>query len=241
MMRLGNKFIERIIQIIKKMISKEDKSKVDEIDQEQVDGNKSDLKHLLRDNLTNEMFTALQEVVYTPHTLLKLFLILFLLGAYALAAYTTIDLLLDYLAYGVTVTVRSFYETPTKFPAVTVCNLNPFTSEYGLSIVKKVNQQMKPLVDIFNADEMRKKLPSYAMRRNYVRRVFFSAMGFVAALNDTEKKLISHQFADTLISCQFNYADCSSNDFVWSFDSFYGNCYTFNKGKICFHSVIFLL
>ncbi len=100
---------------------------------------------------------------------------------------------------------------------------------------------MKPLVDIFNADEMKIKLPSYAIRRKYVRRVFFSAMGFVAALNDTEKKLISHQFADTLISCQFNYADCSSNDFVWSFDSFYGNCYTFNKGKICFHSAIFLL
>ena len=98
---------------------------------------------------------------------------------------------------------------------------------------------MQPLVDIFNADEMKIKLPSYAMRRKYIRRVFFSAMGFVAALNDTEKKLVSHQFVDTLISCQFNYGDCSSNDFVWSFDSFYGNCYTFNKGKISFHSVIF--
>jgi len=194
------------------------------------DKKQKDLKHLLHDHLTNEMFTAIQEVVYTPYILLKLFLVVFLLGAYALAAYTTIDLLLDYLTYGVTVTVRSFYETPTKFPAVTICNLNPFTSEYGLSVLRKFNQQMQPSIDIFNVNEMKKSFPVYAVRRDFMKSVFFSVMGFVAAMNDTEKKLISHQFQETLISCHFNYDECSSKDFVWSFDPFYGNCYTFNKG-----------
>ena len=105
--------------------------------------------------------------------------------------------------------------------------------------MRKVNQQMQPPIDIFNANDMNKNFPNYTIRRRYVKAVFFAAMGYVAAINDTEKKLISHKFEDTLISCQFNYADCTSNDFVWSFDPFYGNCYTFNKGKSYFHSVIF--
>jgi hypothetical protein len=212
------------------MSSKNEKLEINETVRDQDDDNHNDLKDLLHDHLTNEMFTAIQEVVYSPHIFLKFFLILFLLGAYALAAYTTIDLLLDYLTYGVTVTVRSFYETPTKFPAVTVCNLNPFTSEYGLSVLKKVNKQMQPPINIFNLNDMNKYFPNYTAKRNFIKAVFFSAMGYVVSMNDTEKKLISHQFEDTLISCQFNYAECTSNDFVWSFDPFYGNCYTFNKG-----------
>ena len=221
------------------MSSKNDKLKMNEIDPDTEEINQNDLKNLLHDHLTNEMFTAIQEVVYTPHILLKLFLIVFLLGAYALAAYTTIDLLLDYLTYGVTVTVRSFYETPTKFPAVTICNLNPFTSEYGLSVLKKANQQIQAPIDIFNVNDMNKYFPKYTERRDFIKAVFFSAMGFVAAMNDTEKKLISHQFEDSLISCHFNYAECTSNDFVWSFDPFYGNCYTFNKGwSFIFYTII---
>ena len=34
-----------------------------------------------------------------------------------------------------------------------------------------------------------------------------------------------------LISCIFNYQYCYADDFIWYYDTFYGNCYSFNSGK----------
>jgi len=49
-------------------------------------------------------------------------------------------------------------------------------------------------------------------------------------LSNEEKKLLAHHLDDILIECWFNLNRCSSNDFIWSFDEAYGNCYTFNSG-----------
>ena len=49
-------------------------------------------------------------------------------------------------------------------------------------------------------------------------------------LKDDEKKLLSHDFEDILISCTFNSQTCSVSDFVWKFDKFFGNCFVFNSG-----------
>jgi hypothetical protein len=51
--------------------------------------------------------------------------------------------------------------------------------------------------------------------------------------NDTYKQSLGHSLNDILIFCQFNYKDCNISDFIWTYDSTYGNCYTFNSG---FHS-----
>jgi hypothetical protein len=54
------------------------------------------LRELLKEHLTNEMFSAVQEVFYSPHLLIKCFLFLFLIIAYVLASFTTIKLILSY-------------------------------------------------------------------------------------------------------------------------------------------------
>ena len=45
-----------------------------------------------------------------------------------------------------------------------------------------------------------------------------------------DKKRISHDLDEILLECWFSSTACSSSDFVWSYDSMYGNCYTFNSG-----------
>ena len=49
-------------------------------------------------------------------------------------------------------------------------------------------------------------------------------------LTSDEKKLLAHDLDDVLIECTFNGNQCNSSDFIWSFDPWYGNCYTFNSG-----------
>jgi len=50
------------------------------------------------------------------------------------------------------------------------------------------------------------------------------------SLNKEEKKLLGHEFKNTVLNCWFNYKECTSRDFVWFFDSTYGNCFAFNSG-----------
>jgi hypothetical protein len=81
------------------------------------------LMALLKKHLTNEMHGAIFISIETPHLMLKLFLIAFLLIAYSLAAYTTIKLILTYLQYDIVTKSRTIYETPSVYPKITLCRL----------------------------------------------------------------------------------------------------------------------
>ena len=49
-------------------------------------------------------------------------------------------------------------------------------------------------------------------------------------LASDEKKKFAHNLSDILIECWFNGNKCSVNDFVWTYDDKYKNCFTFNSG-----------
>jgi hypothetical protein len=46
-----------------------------------------------------------------------------------------------------------------------------------------------------------------------------------------EKQQLSHSLEDILMYCKFDEISCSSKDFSWTYDSYYGNCYEFNSEK----------
>ena len=50
------------------------------------------------------------------------------------------------------------------------------------------------------------------------------------SLTNDERKLLGHSLKEILFKCTFNNAPCSSEDFIWKFDRFYGNCFVFNSG-----------
>ena len=45
-----------------------------------------------------------------------------------------------------------------------------------------------------------------------------------------ERKKFGHDLEDILIECLFNDIECDETNFTWSYDSNFGNCYTFNSG-----------
>ena len=96
---------------------------------------------VLENTLSGEMYHAILTLFITPHFSLKLFLLLFLVVSLGLASYTTITLILTYLEYGVTTTVRIIYETPTAFPEITICNVNQFSTRYAFELLQNISQQ----------------------------------------------------------------------------------------------------
>ena len=184
----------------------------------------SQLSKLLKEHLTNEMFSTILHIIHTPHILLKIFLSLFMLIAVGLFAYTTVNLALSYLDFGVTTLTRDIYETPSTFPKITVCNVNQFTSKASFDYLRELFGSENGTLNFFNENLSRFQRDQNAnMLRNILN-------GLAINFTDTDKKSLAHDFKDILLECQFNYQGCSVDDFLWSFDLNYGNCYSFNTG-----------
>jgi hypothetical protein len=176
------------------------------------------LMDLLKEHLTNEFDSAILIVCETEHLVLKIFLTLFTLVALGLSAYTTIELIMSYLQYDITTTSRTIYETPSVFPKVTFCNLNPFTTLNSLSYVNQVF-----------SDSMLTNL-SYLSKSYAVAPINLGIQGLISQKSSETKKALGHSLDDVLIGCKFNYQECTSADFSWEYDKHYGNCYSFNSG-----------
>jgi hypothetical protein len=176
---------------------------------------------LLKEHLTNEMFSSIIHVFNTPCLMLKIFLVIFNLLAVGLASYTTIKLILSYLEYGVTSTTRGVYKTPAVFPKVTICNVNPFTSKYGYEFFRNITNN--------TFDRFPENQSSFeTLTQAFISQV--KAFALASNLSDLAKKSLSKDIKDSLLRCGFNVDQCTSDDFSWFYDLVYGNCYSFNSG-----------
>jgi hypothetical protein len=112
----------------------------------------------------------------------------------------------SYLEYGVVSQIGVVYEQTAEFPAVTICDNYPFTTQQGLNYVKSfVGKSCKNLDDCKSAT-LAASDPSF---------------------NDSNRKLLGLNLNQ--ISC-FSGGDCKNDlHWVWHFD--YGNCFQFNVGK----------
>ena len=190
-------------------------------------GDKS-LMHLLKQNLTNEMFHSILCGLETPHLIKKIFLLTFVLLANCLASYTTVTLVISYLEYNVITTSRVIYDPPVLFPKIKICNTNMFTTRYAFDFLSRLIKREKFPINFL--DESQLKNVSFAKKREIFNKFKFIATELLTSMPDAEKKRMSHRWEDTLLACRFNYKPCQSDDFSWEFEGTLGNCYSFNAG-----------
>jgi hypothetical protein len=189
------------------------------------------IKHLIKENLDNEMAKALIKIYETPYKTIKILLIFVTVSTTALSSYLVIESVLSYFDYEVSTTLRTVYETPTLFPQIKICNVNPFTTEESFEYLKNINKAYFPETDIFNESQMNNL--SYEDRRKLVWRIYLLATGKMNSFNFSieEKKKLGHSIEEKLLVCKYNNQMCTSNDFVWTFDRLYGNCFIFNSNS----------
>lgn len=142
-------------------------------------------------------------------------------------------------AYMITISIMNFfeYETVTKseqiylvstdFPAVTICNVNPFMTNVSVDFFKSIIKQTSVVTGI-NYDSFFDKMSAADLA------LFWYLSGTNALnpnLTDTFRKSLGYQIDDILYSCMYNLKKCTADDFVWFYDIMYGNCFTFNSGR----------
>ena len=97
---------------------------------------KEQIKLLIKEVLYNSLAQAIIKIFQTPHITLKLFLATFVLVSTGLASFLVIQSFLEYFSFGVSTMSRTINENPTLFPKVTICNFNPFTTEYAFNMIQ---------------------------------------------------------------------------------------------------------
>jgi len=182
---------------------------------------------ILKENLSCEMYHAILDIFDTDHFIIKIHLVISLLLFYSFASYTTVTLIMSYFEYGTTTLVSTIVETPSTFPKITICNLNQFTTQFAYDFIRTMDK-INPF-SLFNASQM-EQVNLWYKGIWLAWPIYFSASGFLANKTDDFKMKMGHSLKDTLIRCQFNFLECTFEDFVWSYDNYYGNCYTFNSG-----------
>jgi hypothetical protein len=183
--------------------------------------------YVLLTQLQNEVVLTCLKIYTTPHVLHRIFLFLFVMASCTLASFTVIQSVIGYFEYAVVTKSQLVYETQTQFPKVTICNLNPFTTEYAYEFLSRRTNSS------WNIYENKAKFESlnYSEKVEFLRHFnLLSITKMNRVLSDEEKKKLSHSLEDIVFNCTYNQRNCDlKKDFTWTFDKFYGNCYVFNS------------
>ena len=155
---------------------------------------------------------GLPNIVNAKYIPLKLIWMFCCVLSISLCGYLTTRNVLDFLNYEVVTKITVNQEIPIIFPTITICNRNPFNTEYAMSFIN----------DLENSTDR-------SFWNDYY---WFYSRANVFNKSDEEKKKFGLKLDETIIVCSFNSLPCNlSNDFVWVYYSHYGNCYRFNSGK----------
>ena len=169
---------------------------------------------------------------------------LWAIATIASIAYCTVTIVSSvnqYYNWGVTITMSRVNDLPATFPAVTICNVNPFNearNEFLKYVETKMNlsdcftnSNITGFVDCFN------KKYAYQVSFNNAFDIFLDKLKRIVAdeyLTDEYRASLGYYLdQDMLISCKFNGDYCSEADgsFYRFWNNQYGNCYSFNYGQ----------
>ena len=140
-------------------------------------------------------------------------LVLFILLV-GFTGYLLINILNDYFDYEVVSKIQVVNEVPTVFPAVTVCNTNPFTTKEAEHF----------LSDIWQGYSLRD--PTYEEIQHLYNYALFEAAS--PLYNDSFRQSLGLS-TNTVKVCQFNQLSCNLAQDMRSIYSYnFGNCLQFN-------------
>lgn len=127
----------------------------------------------------------------------------------------------SYLNYEVVTNINVYSENSAVFPSVSICNQNPFVTDYASDYVQNAIQTLG-----LNT--------TFTTTSNFIEKLDFNRNVLLSILSTQSqefKKKFALPFNQTIMSCIYNGMSCADDDFEWYFDFNYGNCYKFNGGK----------
>ena len=173
--------------------------------------------------LTRTSIYGLSNILKAKFVIGKIFWTFILAFLSGFLGYQTVYTLANYFSYEVFTKTQYHPEVLSRFPEVTICNQNPFITEYSNQFLSFFfNQSL--VKDVLQNDSqiLWKKL--LGIKNTITYKAYYSN-------NDINKKKFGYKINETILRCSFNMAECDLNEFEWGYNPIYGNCYTFNAVK----------
>lgn len=142
----------------------------------------------------------------TKNLILRTMWFLFFLTGLSVAIYMVSRSILEYLNFDVTTKIRRLKTDTLVFPAVTICNINPFVTQAGANYVieyfsRKYNRTIKDAIDLVNVSVN----IFYDMEEL---RMFVTSPSF----NSTLRQTFGYSAEEMILLCDLNSLDCDFNE-----------------------------
>ncbi len=164
--------------------------------------------------LTFQSFSAhgIPKIVNHQFGIIRAMWLIFFLASAGICAWFIQMTISNYLNYPVTTNTDIFYHKNMIFPMISICNLNPFSTD---SMSRAVYNYINTLNSTENFNSFLAKMAANVFRN----RVSSNTFGI-------------SNLSEVILSCGFLGSECNlSQDFESYYDLNYGNCFRFNSGK----------
>ena len=189
---------------------------------------KQEIKVIFKDFLETTPIHALPFIARSKSWFMRIFWIFFFCALFGFGVYLVVKALMDYYDYPVVSEVQENIERQPEFPAITICNLDPFITSYAADYVEKRFLDLSN----FTKEELLSPTSAIFYKLSNARRFILNEINN-PSISLTNKRKFGYSLEETLIDCHYNNENCKNttdDDFVWHFSYNYGNCYTYNSG-----------
>ncbi|CAF0708689.1 unnamed protein product [Brachionus calyciflorus] len=171
---------------------------------------------------SNTTSHGIPNIVRLDSKVLKITWLICFLASLGYCIYTIGIIIQDFLQFDVLINQQVVTDSPIEFPAVTVCNLNPFDRRNAQAYIDKTLEKNKiSYVNDINKIDINPKLVNTLIK---------SSIKGDSNLTSKSIENIGFHIDYMLLTCYFNDVPCNNSDFIWRYDFDYVNCYTFNSG-----------
>lgn len=151
---------------------------------------------------------------------LKVMWAMAVLASWTYCFYLIITSIITFFNYSTVSSIKKINEAPTDFPAVDICNQNPFD---GSKLEVALN--LKEYLNEYNASKSIKDGKILADETlNELLIIIYRNQSYFD-LNE-----IGYSLNTILKNCRFQGKTCNHSDFIRYQNFYYGNCYSFNSG-----------
>ena len=172
--------------------------------------------------LTRTSFYGLSHILKTNFLIGKIYWSMIIIVCIGFLSFTMITSILDFFKFEVVTKIQFNPEVVSRFPAVAICNQNPFATNYSNQILK----------NFFDQPDIKSYLnKSNGINLKNLIEIKFLAQAFANNLTIDHKKKIGYEINETILACTFNLEICDLSEFQSYYDFFYGNCFVFNSFK----------
>lgn len=180
------------------------------------------MKEILKNWVSKTTIHGFQSLLTSNHIFLKIAWFVCIALSTTYCSYQVFQTILRYNHYDKITTYSLVNEAPTIFPAVVICNLNPYDGN-----MSKLAIQESLKAKNITPDPEDSAIHYIDNATNQFKSVF-EYRAIQSKFNLYDNGFFLHQM---LISCKFQGNGCGQNDFEYFHDYDYGNCYRFNGNR----------